>query len=121
MKTCLIVDDSPVVRKLARMMLDGYGFQCQEAANGALALDICRAALPQVVLLDWNMPVMNGMDFLAALRTLPEGGAVKVVFCTMENNIDAMRQALAAGADEYIMKPFDNDILVSKFQHLGLI
>lgn len=121
MKTCLIVDDSPVVRKLARMMLEGHGFTCHEAAHGALALDACRAAMPAMVLLDWNMPVMDGMDFLAALRGLPGGAAVKVVFCTMENNINSIRQALAAGADEYIMKPFDNDILESKLQHLGLI
>ena len=121
MKKCLIVDDSSVVRKLARMMVEGFGFECREAADGAQALDACRADMPVLVLLDWNMPVMNGMEFLTALRAMPDGGGVKVVFCTTENNMPAIQAALAAGADEYIMKPFDSEILQSKFRQVGLI
>lgn len=121
MKKCLIVDDSSVVRKLARMMVEGFGFECREAADGAQALDACRAEMPVLVLLDWNMPVMNGMEFLTALRAMPDGGAVKVVFCTTENNMPAIQAALAAGADEYIMKPFDSEILQSKFRQVGLM
>lgn len=121
MKKCLIVDDSVVVRKLARMMVEGFGFECAEAADGALALDMCRSDMPALVLLDWNMPVMNGMDFMQALRGLPGGAAVKIVFCTTENNMPAIEAALAAGADEYIMKPFDAEILQSKFHQVGLI
>lgn len=121
MKKCLIVDDSAVVRKLARMMVEGIGLSCLEAADGQQALDICRTEMPVLVLLDWNMPVMNGMDFMRALRALPDGGQVKIVFCTTENNLPAIETALAAGADEYIMKPFDADILHSKFRQVGVI
>ncbi|MFN7114285.1 MAG: response regulator [Alphaproteobacteria bacterium] len=121
MTKCLIVDDSVVVRKLARMMIEGLGFECTEAGDGAAALESCRAELPQMILLDWNMPVMNGMDFMQALRALPGGAAVKIVFCTTENNMPAIQTALSAGADEYIMKPFDAEILQSKFRQVGLI
>lgn len=121
MKKCLIVDDSSVVRKLARMMIEGFGFHCSEAADGAEALEACKAEMPALVLLDWNMPVMNGMDFLLALRAMKTASDVKIVFCTTENNMPAIQQALAAGADEYIMKPFDSEILQSKFRQVGLI
>ncbi|HCS23722.1 MAG TPA: response regulator [Alphaproteobacteria bacterium] len=121
MKKCLIVDDSAVVRKLARMMIEGMGFACGEAADGKEALETCRTAMPALVLLDWNMPVMNGIDFMRALRAMPEGDTVKIVFCTTENNMPAIETALDAGADEYIMKPFDADILQSKFRQVGLI
>jgi len=103
------------------MMVEGFGFKCTEAADGAQALEACKADMPALVLLDWNMPVMNGMDFLMALRAMPDGGGVKVVFCTTENNMPAIQQALAAGADEYIMKPFDSEILQSKFRQVGLM
>jgi len=120
-KKCLIVDDSVVVRKLARMMVEGFGFDCAEAADGTVALDLCRAEMPALILLDWNMPMMSGMDFMQALRALPGGAAVKIVFCTTENSMSAMEAALDAGADEYIMKPFDADILQSKFRQVGLM
>ena len=121
MKPCLIVDDSVVVRKLARMMVEDMGIACTEVGDGRQALDFCAQSLPDVVLLDWNMPVMNGMEFMAALRDMPGGGDVKIVFCTTENEMASIKTALAAGADEYIMKPFDNDILESKFREVGML
>lgn len=120
-KKCLIVDDSVVVRKLARMMVEGLGFDCAEAADGTIALETCRAEMPALILLDWNMPVMNGLEFMQAVRMLPGGGDVKIVFCTTENNMPAIETALEAGADEYIMKPFDADILHSKFRQVGVL
>jgi len=121
MKTCLIADDSVVVRKLARMMIEDLGLACTEVNDGQEALDFCLQRLPDVILLDWNMPVMNGMEFMAALRGMPGGGDVKIVFCTTENEMAAIKTALAAGADEYIMKPFDNDILESKLREVGVL
>lgn len=121
MKTCLIADDSVVVRKLARMMVEDLGLACTEVNDGKQALDFCARQMPDVILLDWNMPVMNGMEFMAALRDMPGGRAVKIVFCTTENEMAAIKTALAAGADEYIMKPFDNDILESKFREVGVL
>ena len=120
MKTCLIVDDSRVVRKVARKILEDLGFSCSEAEDGQQALDACLASMPQTILLDWNMPVMNGIDFLRKLRATPGGDAPKVVFCTTENDFSFIQEALAAGANEYIMKPFDSDIVQSKLSQIGL-
>lgn len=121
MKNCLIVDDSGIVRKLARRMVEGLGFECAEAEDGSQALEVCRAIMPDVILLDWNMPVMNGIDFLKSLRALPEGGRPQVIFCTTENDLARIEEGLAAGADEYIMKPFDGGILRGKFEDIGVI
>ncbi|WP_333587848.1 response regulator [Phenylobacterium sp.] len=120
MRTCLIVDDSRVIRKVARRILEDMGFDAAEAADGAEALSWCRTAMPDVVLLDWNMPVMNGLEFLRRLRMEPGGEGPKVIFCTVENETPAIREALAYGADEYIMKPFDSDIVAAKFAEAGL-
>ena len=121
MKRCLIVDDSRVVRKVARRIVEDLRFEADEAADGAQALETCRKAMPDAVLLDWNMPVMDGFEFLTNLRRMPGGDQPKVVFCTTENGIDHISRALHAGANEYIMKPFDKDIVAAKFQEVGLI
>lgn len=119
MKTCLIVDDSRVIRRVSRHILETLGFAVEEAENGQLALDACTAAIPDVILLDWNMPVMTGIEFLVALRQLPGGGEPKVVFCTTENDVAHIREAIQAGADEYVMKPFDHETLQIKLQLVG--
>jgi two-component system, chemotaxis family, chemotaxis protein CheY len=121
MKTCLVVDDSSVIRKIARRILEEMNFQIIEAEDGEKALEICKRGLPDAVLLDWNMPVMDGYEFLRSLRQLPDGDRPKVVFCTTENGMDHIARALDAGANEYIMKPFDKDIVAAKFQEVGLI
>jgi len=116
MKTCLIVDDSCTIRKVARRILESLGFQILEAENGEQAFAACQRELPDAILLDWNMPKMDGYDFLRMLRTLPGGGQPKVVFCTTENDVAHIARALQAGANEYIMKSFDEDIVEEKFQ-----
>ncbi len=121
MKTCLVVDDSSVIRKVARRILEGMSFEISEAADGEQALGMCQNGLPDAILLDWNMPVMDGYEFLRALRRLPGGDKPKVVFCTTENEIAQIARALHAGANEYIMKPFDKDIVEAKFHEVGLI
>ena len=121
MKTCLVVDDSKVIRKVARHILETLAFEVREACDGREALEACRAAVPDVVLLDWNMPVMSGMDFLRALREADVTPRPRIVFCTTENGMAHIRAAIDAGADEYIMKPFDRDTLESKLQLVGMI
>jgi two-component system chemotaxis response regulator CheY len=106
---------------VARKILEELNFEIQEAADGKAALEICQQRMPDGILLDWNMPVMNGLDFLVALRKTPGGDRPKVVFCTTENDLKHIQIAIGAGADEYIMKPFDNDIIQSKFAQCGLI
>lgn len=121
MKTCLIVDDSRVVRKVARKILEELGFACEEAEDGQKAFDACMQKMPESILLDWNMPVMSGIDFLRKLRAAPGGDAPKVVFCTTENEFSFIQEALTAGANEYIMKPFDSQIIQSKFEQIGVL
>lgn len=121
MRTCLVVDDSSVIRKVARRILESLGFQILEAEDGEMALEACRRELPDVILLDWNMPRMDGFEFLRTLRRMPGGDGPKVVFCTTENDVAHIARALHAGANEYIMKPFDKDIVEAKFQEVGLI
>jgi two-component system chemotaxis response regulator CheY len=121
MKTCLVVEDSSIVRKMARRILEGLGFNVIEAEDGVDALVVCKRAMPEGILLDWNMPVMDGYDFLCHLRRMPGGDEPKVVFCTTENGIDHITQAIDGGANEYIMKPFDKEIVAAKFQEVGLL
>ena len=119
--TCLIVDDSRVVRKVARRILEANGYNVAEAENGSDALDHCRRVLPRCVLLDWNMPVMNGLEFLHLLRAEFGGAGPIVIFCTTQNQVSEMAMALKSGAQEYIMKPFDAAILTGKFAQIGLL
>jgi two-component system chemotaxis response regulator CheY len=121
MKSCLIVDDSKVVRKVARRILEDLHFEIEEAPDGKLAIEACIKHMPDVILLDWNMPVMNGIDFLRTLRKTSGGSAPIVVFCTTENDLAHIQEAIGAGANEYIMKPFDSDIIQTKFAQVGLL
>jgi len=121
MKSCLVVDDSRVVRKVARKILEELNFTCSEAEDGRQAVEACQKAMPDAILLDWNMPVMTGIEFLRRLRRMEGGDQPKVVFCTTENDLAHIQEALSAGANEYIMKPFDSDIIQTKFAQVGLI
>ncbi|MBC8445289.1 MAG: response regulator [Rhodospirillaceae bacterium] len=121
MKKILIVDDSKVIRMVARKIVQELDFETLEAADGQQALDACRDEMPDAVLLDWNMPVMSGIEYLKELRLLPGGETPVVLFCTTENDIEHIHEAMAAGANEYIMKPFDSEIIQAKFSQVGLI
>lgn len=121
MKNCLVVDDSKVIRKVARHILESLDINVTEAVDGRDALTQCEASVPDVVLLDWNMPVMSGMEFLQALSETDIVDKPKVIFCTTENGIGHIKAAVEAGADEYVMKPFDRDTLESKLQIVGVI
>ena len=120
-RKCLVVDDSRVVRKVARRILEANGFTVSEAGDGQQALDACRMSLPDFVLLDWNMPVMDGITFLRTLRGEFGPENPPVVFCTTENDLDHIQMAIESGAREYIMKPFDEDILMGKLCQAGLL
>ena len=120
MKTCLVVDDSRVIRKVSRRILEDLGFDVAEAGDGVEALAWCSAVMPDAILLDWRMPAMDGLEFVKRLRAEPGGATPKVICCTIENEIERIREALDAGADEYIMKPFDGGIVAGKLAYLGL-
>lgn len=121
MTHCLIVDDSQTIRKIIRRIMEEFGFACAEAEDGQKALEACQARMPDVIMLDWNMPVMDGLSFLKALRAGVNGAYPKVLFCTTENSMDFIQNGMTAGADEYIMKPFDKDLIQSKLVQLGIV
>lgn len=116
MKSCLIVDDSSVIRKVARRILEEMDFVVDEAEDGQEAYEKCAREMPDVILLDWQMPIMSGLEFLKALRGYNGGEAPKVVYCTTERDIGQIAMARKAGADDHMLKPFDRTALESKFR-----
>jgi two-component system chemotaxis response regulator CheY len=116
LKSCLIVDDSSVVRKVARRILEDMDYIVEEAEDGQEAFDKCRQEMPDAILVDWQMPIMGGIEFLKLLRAYIGGEKPRTVFMTTENDIGQIALALRAGASDYMMKPFDRDILEAKFQ-----
>lgn len=116
----LIVDDSRVLRRLLGDMLRGFGFDVREAANGSEGLEqLVRGPTPDVALVDWNMPVMNGLEFVQAVRSDPRFQKLPIMMVTSETELDRMQAALAAGANEYVMKPFGKEVIAEKLQLLG--
>jgi len=122
MAKALVVDDSRVVRMLLSRTLKQLGYEVQEAANGREALEAIEAGNSgvQLVLADWNMPEINGLDLLKRLRQNPALASLAVVMVTTETEIDRIAEALEAGANEYVMKPFTRDILAEKLELAGI-
>ena len=118
----LTVDDSGTVRRLCGRIVGSMGFDVLEAENGQNALEVVRANPGiSVVLLDWNMPVMNGLEFLKALRSEPLPEQPKVVMCTSEAEFSRIAEAISAGANEYMMKPFNEEIVRGKLTEIGVL
>ena len=115
MKSCLIVDDSSVVRKVARRILEDVDFIVDEAEDGQEAFDKCRQEMPDAILLDWQMPIMSGIEFLKLLRAYVGGAHPRIIFCVTEYDVGQIALAKKAGANEYMMKPFDREILEQMF------
>lgn len=120
-RQCLIVDDSRVVRKVSRSIVEKFGYQVIEAENGSEALERCRVAMPDLVLLDWDMPVMTGLEFIKALRAIPSPLQPKAMFCTSKSGAHDIHLGISAGADEYITKPFDESTMTAKLLSIGAI
>lgn len=118
---CLVVDDSTTIRKVIGRMLQKMDCQVREAENGQVALDACLAEMPDFIMLDWNMPVMSGIDFLRELRKTPGGDVPKVILCTTENEFEAIQMAMSEGANEFIMKPFNEEIIKEKLEIVGVM
>lgn len=118
-RQCLIVDDSRVVRRISRTIVEGAGYQVTEAENGEEALARCRLAMPDLVLLDWDMPVMTGIEFITELRKIDCPVQPKAVFCTSKSGVHDIHRGIAAGADEYVTKPFDAASLLAKLRNIG--
>lgn len=122
MPQAIVVDDSRAVRMILARTLQDLGFEVREAANGREALELLADGGPGVrlVLADWNMPEVNGLELVRRLRQDPRLASLPVVMVTTETELDQMAAALAAGANEYVMKPFTRDILIEKLQMVGI-
>lgn len=117
----LTVDDSKLVRRLVTRALQDMGFTVSEATNGEEALvSLLTDGPPELIILDWNMPVMDGLEFLKRMRKVDKFAPVKVVMLTARNEMEAVMTAVGAGANEYLMKPFTPDLLEDKIRMTGL-
>ena len=121
MTRCLIIDDSKIIRMVARKIVQECGFDVDEAADGRHALEYCREEMPDVVLLDWKLAEISGIDLLKQLRRLPGGDQPAVLFCTTETDDTYIQEALSAGATDYVIKPFDGETIHGKFSSMGLL
>ncbi len=120
MKQVLVVDDSPVIRKITRRILEGMRLSASEAADGRQGLVACSFMMPDAIFVDSSMPGLDGYDFVRELRHMPGGDKPKVVFCSTEYDVSQIARAMHAGADEFLMKPFDRKSVESKFANLGV-
>lgn len=119
----LVIDDSRTMRMVLARQLTQLGFEVFEAGDGQQALDAleaCGADLPVLATVDWNMPVMDGLSFVQSVRTRPHWRAITLLMVTTEAEHGQIVRALAAGAHEYLIKPFSPDALVDKLDLLGL-
>ncbi|HEU0160811.1 MAG TPA: response regulator [Rhizomicrobium sp.] len=120
MKNCLVVDDSRVIRTVARKIMEDLRYAVNEAEDGMSALRACREQMPDLILLDWNLPSMKGVEFLKSVRGQQDGGRPVIIFCTTESDPGEIASAMAAGANEYLMKPFDGVAVRGKLADIGV-
>ncbi len=121
MKQILVVDDSAVIRKVTRRILEALHLDVQDAEDGAKALAVCAQRMPDAILLDWNLGGADGCDVLRQLRQMPEGGKPKVVCWLTEQDVAQIARASRAGADDHMLKPFDRAGLRAKLEEAGLV
>lgn len=127
MPKAMVVDDSRAIRLILSKTLGSLGFEVSQAANGKEALTrMNELALDEdgplsLVLVDWNMPEMNGLEFVQRVRANPDFGSVRLMMVTTETQIEQMTRALEAGADEYVMKPFTEEVISDKLRLLGVV
>ena len=120
MKHCLVVDDSRVIRAVARRILEELRYSVAEAEDGMEALRACHEKMPDLIFLDWNLPSMKGLDFIRSVRGQPDGGHPVILFCTIESDPGEIASAMAAGANEYVLKPFDGSAVRAKLADIGV-
>jgi two-component system chemotaxis response regulator CheY len=123
MPRALVIDDYRAMRMILSSTLRGLGFEVSAASNGREALQYLEETKPdlQLMLVDWNMPEVNGLEFVQRLRTMPSYQSAPVMMVTTETEVEQMIRALEAGANEYVMKPFTPEIIADKLRLLGLV
>jgi len=120
MKHCLVVDDSRVIRTVARKIMEGLHYSVEEAEDGMAALRALREKMPDLIFLDWNLPTMKGLDFVKSVRGQQDGTHPVILFCMTESDPDEIAAAMLAGANDYLMKPFDAAAVRAKLAEIGI-
>jgi two-component system, chemotaxis family, chemotaxis protein CheY len=120
MKHCLVVDDSRVIRTVARRIMEELSYSVDEAEDGMTGLRACREKMPDLIFLDWNLPSMKGVEFVKSVRGQQDGAHPVILFCTTESDPAEIASAMAAGANEYVMKPFDGSVVRAKLADIGV-
>lgn len=118
-RKCLVVDDASVVRKVARVLLEEMNFIVDEAESAQAALEACRGEMPSLIILDWHMPGMSSIDFLSSLRAMSADKRAAVLYMTTEVDLAEISKALQAGADDYLLKPFNRISLEAKIEEIA--
>lgn len=121
MKSCLVVDDSRVIRKVACRLFEDLNFKAEEAEDASTALEACAHKMPDLILLDCTLPQMSCVEFLHKLRKQNGGMWPVVLFSTTENDISHISEAVGSGANDFIVKPFDRELLQAKLMEVGLL
>ena len=121
MRRCLIIDDSKIIRMVARKIVQDFGFDIDESGDGQHAIERCQEAMPDVILLDWKLSGMDGLSVLKQLRALPGGDQTVILFCTTETEDSHIHEALSAGATDYVIKPYDGETIHSKLSATGVL
>lgn len=118
-RKCLVVDDASVVRKVARVLLEEMNFIVDEAESAQAALEACRGEMPSLIILDWHMPGTSSIDFLSSLRAMSADKRAAVLYMTTEVDLAEISKALQAGADDYLLKPFNRISLEAKIEEIA--
>jgi two-component system chemotaxis response regulator CheY len=121
MKHCLIADDSAVVRKVGRRIVEALPLRVSEAEDALQALTVCREDMPDAIILDSAMPGLDSVTFLKNLRGMPGGTRPKVLLCATDNDVGQIARAMHAGANAYMLKPFDRELVTAKLEEVGVI
>jgi two-component system chemotaxis response regulator CheY len=120
MKHCLVVDDSRVIRTVARRILEELRYSVEEAEDGMTGLRACREKMPDLIFFGWNLPSMKGVEFIKSVRGQQDGSHPVILFCTTESDPGEIASAMAAGANEYVLKPFDGTAVRAKLADIGV-
>lgn len=121
MPKCIIADDSKVIRMILSKIMDNFRYDVLEAEDGEDVVELCEQHEPQLIIMDTKLPILDGIDALYKIRDMQRIEQPKIIFCSSVTDPDKIREALDGGADDYIMKPFDEEIIASKLEILDLI